>query len=489
MAPPPPVPQPSPSPTAREASCVEVRPDIDFQSVIDANPSGSTFCVRPGTYRLATPLVPRTGDKFYGEPGSVLNGSKLLTQFVAHRGRWVAENQTQRGQEVGVCNGAYRGCIYPDAVFLDDKPLWRVTSLAELSSGEFFLSYDESRIYLADDPSGRKIEAAVAAAAFLPKSPAGEPKRGVVVSGLLIEKFANPAQHAAIEGRGGTDWVIVSNEVRLNHGVGICGGSGSVVRNNHVHHNGHMGLCASGRGIRIEGNEIAFNNTAGFSTSWSGGGAKWGYTDGLVASGNYSHDNKGPGMWSDGDNVNTVYEKNRIVNNEGPGIVHEISYDAVIRGNTIRGNGFGPVTTGTAALGGGPGIYIVNSANVMIEGNVVLGNRNGVVLKQSPRESAQGAYVLRNVVVSGNAITMATGVSGLLTRMSDSSQPRDKGIRFSNNTYQLSGDAELLWLNVPQSISQWQAGGRDRSSTFATGPEVPHALGKPGSMGLATEEQ
>jgi parallel beta-helix repeat protein len=187
-------------------------------------------------------------------------------------------------------------------------------------------------------------------------------------------------------------------------------------------------------------------------------------------SGNFSHDNKGPGLWTDIDNVNTLYENNRVMNNEGAGIFHEISFDAVIRANTVTGNGFRRGSPGTAgALQGSPGIYIANSRNVTIEGNIVDGNRNGIVLTQHQREPGpRGQYLLQNVVVRANNITMTTGMSGFFYRSGSFSQLANAGITFSNNVYRLGGERlYFLWHNVPQTVQAWQAFGQDLQTTFA----------------------
>ncbi len=68
--------------------------------------------------------------------------------------------------------------------------------------------------------------------------------------------------------------------------------------------------------------------------------SKFAYSDTLTVSNNYSHDNDGPGMWTDISSIRTLYEKNIVMNNARAGIFHETSYDAVIRNNTeIFNNG------------------------------------------------------------------------------------------------------------------------------------------------------
>lgn len=55
----------------------------DLQSVVDAHPEGTSFCLQPGTYRLAGPVLPKSGNRFIGTPGTVLDG-----QGTVSRGIW-----------------------------------------------------------------------------------------------------------------------------------------------------------------------------------------------------------------------------------------------------------------------------------------------------------------------------------------------------------------------------------------------------------------
>ena len=57
-----------------------VSPSDNLQALVDSSPAGQAFRLAQGLYRLAQ-VTPRDGDVFYGEPGAVLNGSRLLTEF------------------------------------------------------------------------------------------------------------------------------------------------------------------------------------------------------------------------------------------------------------------------------------------------------------------------------------------------------------------------------------------------------------------------
>ena len=69
-----------------------------LQQAVDANPEGTTFCLKSGIHRLAT-AVPRSGQRFVGEGAeTVLWGARILDAAAAQRdgeGRFYWDGQTQ----------------------------------------------------------------------------------------------------------------------------------------------------------------------------------------------------------------------------------------------------------------------------------------------------------------------------------------------------------------------------------------------------------
>jgi parallel beta-helix repeat protein len=276
----------------------------------------------------------------------------------------------------------------------------------------------------------------------------------VTIRGLIIEKYANPAQSGAINGSG-TGWTISGNEVRYNWGGGINLKGGYRVVGNNVHHNRQIGLKGGGAGILIENNEIAFNNYRGdYDMSWEAGGTKFISTTDLVVRGNYVHDNHGHGLWSDGNNHGTLYENNTVINNYGSGIFHEISFGAVIRNNRVEGNAF-PHSHG--------GIKVTNSEDVEIYGNVVKGNDGGIHAGQNDR----GGYQLTNLWVHDNTISFSVGWSGLIVNSGGDVFYTGKNNRFDRNTYTLGGEARpFFWMHDKRSAAEWRNYGLDSSGTI-----------------------
>ena len=411
---------------------------------------------------------PKAGQTFTGEPGAVLSGARLLTQWTREGSRWVHGGQTQQGEErlASSCDAEHPRCALPEDLFIDDSILTHVGTLAEVRPGAWYFDYVTDRVYLADDPTGKRVEIGVLPWGIYSDAP------GVTVSHLTVEKYASPAQRGAIGySGGGTGWVIRDNVVRWNHGNGIRLAGGMQVLDNYVHSQGQLGIGGQGDGILVEGNEIAFNNTAGFGPGVQGeaGATKFVATDGLVVRGNFSHHNHGPGFWTDIYNINTLYEDNVVEDNDWRGIFHEISYTAVIRNNTVRRNGFR--FPGTVGAFEGAGILISNSPNVEVAGNLVEDNRNGIMGRQDARGSGpHGRHDVINLYVHDNTVRQTdTGRAAGVTDTDPITNPyaRPANNRWVNNTYIVGPDTRWRWAGNQDVLrSEWQGAGQDAGSVF-----------------------
>ena len=458
-------------------ACRETDPALDLPALVASKPEGSALCLAPGTYRLTVPLVLKRGQKLIGAGGggqTVISGAKSVS--ATKEGRyWVIGGQSSLGTSMfpdtttdqcrpveGVDSNGM--CVYKDQVFLDDRSLWQVDSLGDLSSGEFFWDYAVNRIYLADDPSGRKLEVSVASDGI-----SGGTE--VELRNLVVEKFGNGVQSGAVSA--GVNWLLTGVEVRLNHGGGVRMGPGTIVRNSFIHHNGELGIaggqadCSRAKGIVLENSELSYNNAAGYNWGWEAGATKWVYTDGLIVRNNYIHDNYGNGLWTDGFNINTVYEGNMVEDNYGAGIIHELGFAAVIRNNVIEGNGFQHPVPGDVW---GAGIFIAEARDVEVYGNTVEDNAGGITAVQQDRIGDQCGIGLNNEVVNlfvhDNTIVQATGVAaGLRVNISDHSYYTSKNNRWTNNSYQLDdlNATRFVWQSSHIDAEAWRSHGQDDS--------------------------
>jgi hypothetical protein len=441
---------------------VTVHPGDDIQKLVNNNPSGTSFVITAGTYRLQS-IRPKDGDTFSGQPGTILNGAEVLDNFKQQGQYWVADVivhplSSYRGE----CDNQHPACMDPEDLFYDSKPLKRVASLSLVAPGTWYLNYSENKAYVGSDPTHHTVEISVARAAFWGNA------SNVTINGLAIEKYASIAGKgainamAALNGYGpvGKGWVVESNDVYLNHGVGIRVADGMTVRNNKVHDNGQMGVAGSGSNILVQGNEIYGNNYAGYKLDWEAGGVKFAaYSTHVTLDNNYVHDNKGPGLHGDIGCDYFVFENNHTARNISSGIHWEISYHAIIRNNLVEDEGYSPL--GTSFWYGG-GILVSNSTDVEVYGNTVKDCVNGIGGTETDRgvDSKTGVpYNLKNLYVHNNTITQQTGFAAGIVKSSklDDSVFTFWNNRFINNTYHLGSEAGRFfeWLNSPQTLAAW----------------------------------
>jgi parallel beta-helix repeat protein len=285
----------------------------------------------------------------------------------------------------------------------------------------------------------------------------------VVIRNLRITGYVPPTEWGAVEAdwNDGTHWTVEGCEIFGNTGAGLKIGHDMVARGNHVHHNGQIGLLGWGDRALIEDNEISYNNTEGHDVDWEAGGMKFLVSDGIVFRNNHVHHNTGIGVWFDHNNINSMIEENLIEDNTDAGIYYEISYRATIRNNVVRGNGLGHTGLSRA------GIVISESSDVEVYGNTVSGNAQGITAFQQPRGSgAFGEFLVKNLWVHDNEVTMTSGGTGLGDYTGDG-MIFERNNRFDRNTYRIAGNSKPFWWSGGAvTENTWQAAGQDTNGTF-----------------------
>jgi hypothetical protein len=440
-------------------STVTLSPGDNIQAAVTAAPAGTTFMLAAGLYRMQR-VQPKNGDVFTGQGSVILNGSETLSFQLdpAGSGLWVS-NATINLPAHGSCQAAHPLCGYPQDLFIDNALQIPANSSQGLKQGSWFFDHAKGIVYVPNNPTGHLVEFGVQKYAF-----AGSAS-GVQVNNLIVEKYCTPAQLGAIGGdASGSGWIVNKVESRWNHGGGISLGSGSQISHSFIHHNGQKGISLTGVNSKAISNEISWNNYAGFSTSWEAGGSKFWATTNLLVQSNYVHDNNGPGLWTDINNVGAVYDGNTVINNLNEGIKHEISYNAIIRNNIVKGNG----KTQTVWLWNAQ-IEVQNSSNVQVYGNTVevpVGGGNGIALiSQNRGTGTQGPWVAANNYVHNNTITNVgnNGISGIVD---DTGGNTAVGNHFDSNRYIVPKTGRKFWQwFIGKDWAGFQAVGQEQHGT------------------------
>ncbi len=450
-----------------------------IQALVEKAPPGAVFCIAAGVHR-AQSITPKDRQVFIGQPGAVLNGAERVSDIRRKGAFWIIASGQLEVRPFGSCLRHRARCNDPRRFFLDNQPLEPVVDLADLQPGRIYSDAATGLSYLADDPSGRVLERTRQLYAF-----DNGGARGVTVKGLIVEKYATPAQQGAIfgdENHRAADWLIEDNEARFNSGSGIATGARSVVRRNKVHHNGQLGISPNGADVLIEGNEIYENNIYGFDAGWEAGGVKAGKVERLTLRGNHVHGNYGSGLWCDVDCRNVLFENNLVERNADAGIFYEISFDAIIRNNIVRLNGTGRGGQQGSVWVWGAGIQIAASEGVQVYGNTVTvaDGSTGIVIvdqgreltDQPKRRHGAGKLLYRTMrnAVHDNEIVYE-GSSGLSGGASDvpASNPNfgiiETGAnQFDRNTYVLrrSSDARFfIWGHGPVAFETFRSLGQE----------------------------
>jgi len=313
----------------------------------------------------------------------------------------------------------------------------------------------------------------------------------VTIRGFVIQDFKTPLQHGAIEDFNGPGWIIEDNHITKNAAAGVGTGDSVRVIDNLIDHNRQEGFSAHGDGGLYQGNDIAYNNyNLMINGTWEAGAGKAWATRDLTFKSNYVHDNGGPGLWADTDNINTTFEGNTVSDNWGAGIYVEQSYNAVIINNTVTGNGMPSSPGGGERLGWAwdAGIQIRRSGGLsasspmIISGNTVANNYNGISLIESPRQSCgTGKYApcnVQNVLIEDNWVTMSQGATGAYQDGAGNAIFTTQNNIFYNNHYCVVSASHpndgysygwFVWINGWSDFFTWQIEWLETAGTFAVG--------------------
>lgn len=451
---------------------VFVAPGADIVSAVAAAPVNATICIATGTFKITAQISPKAGQVLWGNTGTIIDGSRTVGSWSQQGSAWVASGVAGNSNGGGQCDdNVANPCLPTDQVFRNDVHLTRVMSLSAVGPGKFYIDYGANKLYVGDNPAGQNIE--IARTTYAIRSA----NNNVTVKNVVIQKFATNAQQGALFAEG-DNWQILNNLIRWNHAAGLflSGSDKTVVSGNTMTQNGQIGIAHyNSQNVTISNNDITSNNTDGFwIADWESGGYKTTNSSSTFVN-NRVRNNLGVGAWVDVDGNGVTIDGNTITGNAADGVRYEISYNGVIKNNTVTGNGYGMKRGNDYSLYAVAGINVNSSTNVDIYGNTVADNANGIGLQMRNRGSGKyGVWALTNATVHNNTVTMKTGTrwgegaTGLVQNVSDNSYFTSKGNRFYDNTYYLDSQTakRFAWNNTYNTVAAWKAAGQDVNGVF-----------------------
>ena len=348
---------------------------------------------------------------------------------------------TNNPEGLGNTVQGYFNCFHPEDVTFDNVfkyHCWTFTLCSASNAhgnciftgapdcGGWYLDYNgngafsgspQYRLYVFDDPTSHKVEASITPYAFSNANQnvtvAGSGKGSSTLTGLLMfENYATPYDGAVLACNDG--WLCDHLELRGNHYAGVDGHCNGVTQFVYTHHNGAFGVHGGCNAV-FQDSEVSFNNyQASLDIFWGSGGSKWAFSDQLKVLRNYSHDNYGPGFWTDINNINVEYANNTINDNYRAGIFHEVSYSAHIHDNVLARNGLDFLFPGYPTESC---IGISTSQNVEVDHNTCTDNWGGIAILQEDRSCDgippnHGAYISQNNYIHDNTVNSITNING-----------------------------------------------------------------------------
>jgi parallel beta-helix repeat protein len=381
-----------------------------------------------------------------------------------------------------------RQVFIKDGILLDAVHL-RPAPVDQLKEGNFFCDIPNDELYIwlkdSDDPNRLTIEASVRGAWLYLWG------NNVIIRNLQMRHASTIAiinwPACALNGES-----IVLENCQLTWGdfEGLSvEGRGNKIVSCTVSCHGNSGINGTGEEHLIENCRLMYNNIDHYDPNWHSGGAKLipRFNRGRIIHNEFAH-NIGPGLWLDDGSSENLIEGNLCHDNEGPGLMVEISAGNRVFNNICfsnrnplvaevlrpdpdaakRGihNTFVAVRRGAEALaqipyhaGDGRGIYISSSPSTNVYHNTCyLNEAEGICLEGELRTTGKGeAMSTRDCAALNNIIAYNKGTQLVLRR-----NDKDKDTHGNKSDYNLlialgAVFAQAGWDGaLTYSLKQWQ---------------------------------
>jgi parallel beta-helix repeat protein len=262
-----------------------------------------------------------------------------------------------------------------DAVFIDGQFLQSVGSIDELDDETYFVNYDDSKIYIGTNPTGRFVEiTAFRKAIFRTLHPVHgkEPDNlGPVIRGLTITQYPDTMVHIgraelAIDQHGNDAVGTVFENCTFSNcfRIGVYAFSDSLVmRNCKVFNTNTEGVyVVASNDILLERNIFENNNIENWTGFYPSAVKIFNQSHRAVVRENLviNHPNSN-GVWWDVGNHDGVFVNNHVEKVNHNGYFFEISDGCIVAGNVF--------------VDCGQSIFVLNASNVEIYNNTLINSR------------------------------------------------------------------------------------------------------------------
>ena len=484
------------------------KPFKTISAAVSRVKAGDKVIVHGGDYRevviIASSGTAQAPIVIEAAPGEtpVIKGSDIITGWEREEGSvWKARLKRfpprgASGKEPAFWNtNDVRQVFTRDGALLDAQRLGRVTSRGAMRAGTFFCDTSVSVLFvwLADSasPVEHPPEAAVRGA-WLCVYGSHVVVRGFAMRHSSTTAIANwPACNVQGDNIALEDCLLSWGDFV---GVSLAGKSNRLSRNVIACH-GACGAGGTGQNHVIENCRFVYNNVDRYNTQWHAGGAKLipSFQHGTVRHNEFAH-NLGPGLWLDGQCDENVIDGNFSHDNEGPGIMVEISTGNLVSNNICFRNHnslSGPYRDASGEekmvyysepkvapsrllkpyhAGEGRGILVFSAPKTKVLHNTVyLNEAEGICVDGPPRSDGSRTVATRHSVVINNISVFNHGSQ--LTLLPDTADEEGPSSKSDYNMLFSVGAvlAKYGWEGpAAWSIKEWQKiSGQDMHSLDA----------------------
>ncbi|HLN16640.1 MAG TPA: right-handed parallel beta-helix repeat-containing protein [Acidimicrobiales bacterium] len=334
---------PPPVSTTPPAGAVTIGTGDNAERVVRAQPAGTSFVLASGVHDGFS-VVPKTGDRFYGQPGAVLDGqgdTAVAFSSITHQG--MADNVAVLGASLS------QQLLIRNYNNHQQEQLGTIqTNAGSQANGtkQFAKGWDLQYVTIT-----------------------GSYSRGITLSDDMTVAYCRVVGNDRLGIGGGGQGITIVHDVIDNNGVGVANRGSEA-----------GGIKTTGRGVLIADNQINNNGAPGVWTDVNAEAVR--VLDNVI-----THNENGVHIEI---SHNVQVTGNRIANNKKKAVLISASSQVTITGNLIVNNQ-GGVVAGGVNRGHKSGPHPLT--DVVVEGNVIINSRtSGVTQKLPPSDTVKFDY-------------------------------------------------------------------------------------------------